>query len=51
MDARLRIEELFKQVKRGETDPSMLKRELDRWGTLFHEYEDRFTSLFRGSSK
>ncbi len=50
MDARLRIEELFRQVERDETDPSMLKRELDRWG-LFHEYEDRFLSLFRRGSK
>ena len=50
MDARLRIEELFRQVERGETDPSTLKRELDRW-ELFPEYEDRFLSLFRGGSK
>jgi hypothetical protein len=46
MDARHRIEELFGQVERGESDPSTLKSELDRWG-LFPEYEDRFLSLFR----
>lgn len=46
MDARYRIEELFRQVERGESDPSTLKSELDRW-ELFPEYEDRFLSLFR----
>ena len=46
MDARYRIEELFRQVERGESDPSTLKSELDRW-ELFTEYEDRFLSLFR----
>lgn len=45
-DARYRLEELFHQVERGESDPSELKVELDRWG-LFREYEDRFLSLFR----
>jgi hypothetical protein len=44
-DARLRIEELFERVKRGEAEPFELKVELDRWG-LFEEYEDRFLSLF-----
>ena len=48
MDARYRIEELFGQVERGESDPSTLKSELDRW-ELFPEYEDRFLSLFRKS--
>jgi len=48
MDARYRIEELFGQVGRGESDPSTLKSELDRW-ELFPEYEDRFLSLFRKS--
>lgn len=46
MDARYRIEELFGQVARGESEPSTLKSELDRW-ELFPEYEDRFLSLFR----
>lgn len=45
-DARYRIEDLFKQVMRGECDPTTLKRELDRWN-LFPEYEDRFLNLFR----
>jgi len=46
MDARLRIEELFKQVSRGEREPSDLKEELDRWD-LFEQYEDRFFNIFR----
>jgi hypothetical protein len=45
-EARYRVEELFDQVKRGEMEPSELKRELDRWN-LFQEYEDRFLNLFR----
>ena len=45
-DARIRIEELFGQVSRGETAPAVLKEELDRWG-LFDEYEDRFLNIFR----
>jgi len=45
-DARIRIEELFTRVLRGEVDPNELKAELDRWD-LFSEYEDRFFSLFR----
>lgn len=44
--ARARIEELFAAVSRGETHPSELKEELDRWG-VFREYEDRFLDLFR----
>lgn len=44
--ARERIRELFAQVRAGETAPSELKAELDRWG-LFEEYEDRFFDLFR----
>ncbi len=46
VDARVRIEELFKQVTRGEFEPGELKDELDRWG-VFEEYEDRFFSIFR----
>lgn len=46
LDARLRIEELWQQVYRGEREPRELKEELDRWG-LFDEYEDRFFSIFR----
>ena len=45
-DARMRIEELFRQVSRGETAPAVLKEELDHWG-LFDEYEDRFLTIFR----
>ena len=45
-DARLRIEELFRQVSKGEREPSELKEELNRWG-LFEEYEDRFFAIFR----
>jgi len=45
-DARVRIEELFTQVSRGELEPSELKEELDHWG-LFDEYEDRFFKIFK----
>jgi hypothetical protein len=45
-DARVRIEELFAQVSRGELEPSELKEELDHWG-LFEEYEDRFFNIFK----
>ena len=46
VDARLRIEGLFKRVIKGDYDPYELKRELDRWN-LFAEYEDRFFAIFR----
>jgi len=45
-DARVRIEELFTQVSRGELEPHELKEELDHWG-LFEEYEDRFFNIFK----
>jgi hypothetical protein len=45
-EARVRIEELFSSVDRGDADPSDLKRELDRWD-LFDEYEDRFLAVFK----
>jgi hypothetical protein len=45
VDARLRIEELFRQVAQGEREPRELKEELDRWD-LFEEYEDRFFDVF-----
>lgn len=45
-DARMRIEELFRQVTRGEREPSELKEEIDRWD-LFEVYEDRFFKLFK----
>ena len=46
IDARLRIEELFKKLSQGEIEPSVLKDELERW-SLFEEYQDRFFSIFR----
>ena len=46
VDARVRIEELFGKVVKGEYEPSELKAELDRW-ELFEEYEDRFFALLR----
>jgi len=45
-DARMRIEELFRRVSRGENEPRELKDELDRW-ELFSEYQDRFFALFK----
>ena len=45
-DVRLRIDEMFAKVSRGEYEPHELKAELDRWG-LFEEYEDRFLTIFR----
>ncbi len=45
LDARLRIDELFREVARGEREPRELKEELDRWG-VFKQYEDRFFALF-----
>jgi hypothetical protein len=46
VDARVRIDELFRWVSRGELEPRELKDELDRWG-LFEEYEDRFLAIFK----
>lgn len=46
VDARVRIEGLFRKVVSGEREPRELKEELDRWG-LFEEYEDRFFNLFK----
>jgi len=45
-DARVRIDELFEKVAKGEREPGELKDELDRWG-LFEEYEDRFFNIFK----
>jgi hypothetical protein len=44
-DARMRIEEMFRKVSRGEIEPRELRDELERWH-LFEEYEDRFFALF-----
>ena len=46
VDARVRIEELFSQVVKGEREPRELKDELERWN-LFEEYEDRFFTIFK----
>lgn len=46
MDARVRIEELFRRVSAGEIEPVKLKKELDHWG-VFPDYEDRFLNIFR----
>jgi len=46
VDARVRIDELFRKVSRGESEPRELKAELDRWN-LFEEYEDRFFNIFK----
>lgn len=46
VDARVRIDELFRKVSRGESEPHELKAELDRWN-LFEEYEDRFFNIFK----
>ena len=45
-DARLKIEELFDKVLKGESEPSELKAELDHWN-LFEAYEDRFLTIFK----
>ncbi len=46
VDARLKIEELFSEVTRGEREPRDLENELQHWG-LFEEYEDRFFGFFK----
>ena len=46
VDARVRIDELFRKVSSGESEPRELKAELDRWN-LFEEYEDRFFNIFK----
>jgi hypothetical protein len=46
VDARVRSEELFSKVLKGEVEPRELKDELYRWN-LFEEYEDRFFALFQ----
>jgi len=46
VDARVRIDELFSKVSKGEAEPRELKDELERWD-LFEEYEDRFFAIFR----
>jgi len=46
VDARARIEDLFRKVTKGEAEPRELREELERWN-LFEEYEDRFLTIFR----
>ena len=46
VDARVKIEELFRMTSAGECEPRELKDELDHWG-LFEDYEDRFLALFK----
>jgi len=46
VDARVRINELFRKVSSGESEPHELQAELDRWN-LFEEYEDRFFNIFK----
>ena len=46
VDARVRIEEYFSRVLRGEAEPRELRDELERW-SLFEEYEDRFFNMFK----
>jgi len=45
-EARMRIEDMFRQVDSGGRDPLELKSELDHWG-IIKEYEDRFLTMFR----
>ena len=47
MDARLRIEELFLQVRNGNLDPTVLHEELEAW-QLFDEYQDQFFHVLKG---
>lgn len=45
-EARWRIERMLIEARKGDLDPSLVHRELERWN-LFDEYEDRFLRLFR----
>jgi len=46
LDARVKIDELFRKVSSGESEPYELQAELDHWN-LFAEYEDRFLAIFK----
>ena len=46
VDARVKIDELFRKVSSGESESHELQAELDRWN-LFEEYEDRFLAIFK----
>lgn len=45
-EARVRIEQMLEQARRGNLDPTVVHRELERWG-VFDEYQDQFLGLFR----
>ncbi len=45
-EARMRIEDMFARVSKGELDPRELREELERWN-VFEEYQDRFFAFFR----
>jgi hypothetical protein len=45
-EARLSIEDMFRQLKEGTIEPHELQQELERWG-LFEAYQDRFLANFR----
>ena len=47
MDARLRIRDLFHQVRSGNLDPAVLHQELEAW-QLFDEYQDQFFHALKG---
>ncbi len=49
MDARIKIDRMFVQMRNGELDPSTLHQELEAW-QLFDQYEDRFFQALRGRS-
>ena len=46
VEARLRIEEMFSAVIKGDAEPENLRDELERW-SLFAEYQDRFLNIFK----
>ena len=46
MDARVRIERMLVEARRGQRDPRDVHREIECWD-LFDEYQDRFFALFR----
>ncbi len=46
-DARLRIERMLAEARRGNISPQEVHQELKRWG-LFEDYQDQFLGLFRG---
>jgi hypothetical protein len=47
VDARLRVEEMIIQVRKGNLDPEILHKELEAW-QLFDEYQDQFFQALKG---